>query len=312
MPAPIPVPVRQKVLERFSAGEPVAALAVIGMGRLGGHELGYGSDADVMFVCRPFEGVSDAEAAKWASGVVENIRRLLGASSQDPPLLVDADLRPEGRQGPLVRTLDSYRAYYRQWAEIWEKQALLRARFIAGDDSLGAEFEELIEPLRYPAGGLDATSVREIRRIKARVDAERLPRGADPSTHTKLGRGGLADVEWTVQLLQLQHAGTVPDLRTPSTMAAMTAAVEAGLLAADDAAALTAAWNLATHARNAVTLVRGKASDQLPTSGRDLVAVASVMGYPPGGDPGEFLEEYRRTTRRARAVAERVFYGEGL
>jgi [glutamine synthetase] adenylyltransferase / [glutamine synthetase]-adenylyl-L-tyrosine phosphorylase len=95
-------------------------------------------------------------------------------------------------------------------------------------------------------------------------------------------------------------------------MAAMAAAVEAGLLASDDAAALTAAWNLATHARNAVTLVRGKASDQLPTSGRDLVAVASVMGYQPDGDPGEFLEEYRRTTRRARAVAERVFYGEGL
>jgi glutamate-ammonia-ligase adenylyltransferase len=295
-----------------AAGQPVAALAVIGMGRLGGHELGYGSDADVMFVCQPFEGVSDAEAAKWASGVVENIRRLLGAPSQDPPLQVDADLRPEGRQGPLVRTLDSYRAYYRQWAEIWEKQALLRARFIAGDAALGAEFEALIEPLRYPADGLDAASVREIRRIKARVDAERLPRGADPSTHTKLGRGGLADVEWTVQLLQLQHSGAVPELRTPSTMAAMSAAVSAGLLAEEDAAALTAAWNLATRARNAVTLVRGKASDQLPTSGRDLVAVASVMGYPPGGDPGVFLEEYRRTTRRARAVAERVFYGEGL
>jgi [glutamine synthetase] adenylyltransferase / [glutamine synthetase]-adenylyl-L-tyrosine phosphorylase len=93
-------------------------------------------------------------------------------------------------------------------------------------------------------------------------------------------------------------------------MAAMQAAVSAGLLAAEDAASLTAAWNLATQARNAVTLVRGKASDQLPTSGRDLVAVASLMGHEPGGDPGEFLEEYRRTTRRARAVAERVFYGE--
>ena len=282
------------------------------MGRLGGRELGYGSDADVLFVCRPLEGVSDAEAAKWASGVVENIRRLLNAPSQDPPLQVDADLRPEGRQGPLVRTLESYRAYYRQWAEIWEKQALLRARFIAGDAALGAEFETLIDPLRYPADGLDAASVREIRRIKARVDAERLPRGADPSTHTKLGRGGLADVEWTVQLLQLQHSGSVPGLRTPSTMAAMDAAVSAGLLAEDDAAALKTAWDLATHARNASMLVRGKASDQLPTSGRDLVAVASVMGYSTGGDPGVFVEEYRRTTRRARAVAERVFYGEEL
>ncbi|TWP47915.1 bifunctional [glutamine synthetase] adenylyltransferase/[glutamine synthetase]-adenylyl-L-tyrosine phosphorylase [Lentzea tibetensis] len=293
-----------------SSGPPLATIAVIGMGRLGGREQGYGSDADVMFVCSPLEGVSDSDAVRYASPIVENIRRVLGSPSQDPPLQVDADLRPEGRQGPLVRTLESYRAYYRQWGEIWERQALLRARPIAGDAALGERFVELIDPLRYPADGLDAASVREIRRIKARVDAERLPRGADPSTHTKLGRGGLADVEWTVQLLQLQHAGAVPELRTPSTMAGMDAAVSAGLLSADDALALLSAWTLATRARNAVMLVRGKSSDQLPTSGRELLAVASAMGHPIERDPGEFLDEYRRTARRARAVVERVFYGE--
>jgi [glutamine synthetase] adenylyltransferase / [glutamine synthetase]-adenylyl-L-tyrosine phosphorylase len=285
-----------------------ARVAVIGMGRLGGRELGYGSDADVLFVCEPVDGATDGEALKYASSLAETVRRLLGSPSQDPALQVDADLRPEGRQGPLVRTFESYRAYYRQWAEVWEAQALLRARPIAGDEGLGERFIEMIDPIRYPEGGLDAASVREIRRIKARVDAERLPRGADPSTHTKLGRGGLADVEWTIQLLQLQHAHAVPALRTPSTIHGLKAATEAGLLDAGDAEALKSAWLMATRSRNAVMLVKGKPGDQLPTTGRDLTAVAAVMRHRASTDPGEFLDDYRRTTRRARAVIERVFY----
>ncbi|MBB5957368.1 glutamate-ammonia-ligase adenylyltransferase [Saccharothrix tamanrassetensis] len=290
-----------------NAGERLASIAVIGMGRLGGRELGYSSDADVMFVCEAVPGVSDSDALRYASAVVEKVRGLLSAPSQDPALQVDADLRPEGRQGPLVRTFESYRAYYAQWSQLWEAQALLRARFIAGDSDLGARFIDLVEPVRYPADGLDAASVREIRRIKARVEAERLPRGADPSTHTKLGRGGLADVEWTVQLLQLQHASEVATLRTPSTVRGLRAAADAGLVSRDDASALMESWVMATRARNAIVLVRGKPGDQLPTTGRDLAAVAEVMGHP--RDPGEFLDSYRRTTRRARAVIERVFYG---
>src|SRR5581483_5161266 len=113
----------------------------------------------------------------------------------------------------------------------WEAQALLRARFVAGDADLGARFIAMIDPVRYPAGGIAPADLVEIRRLKGRVDSERLPRGADPTTHTKLGRGGLADVEWTIQLLQLQHAHAVPALRTPSTSAALRAAAKAGLLA---------------------------------------------------------------------------------
>jgi glutamate-ammonia-ligase adenylyltransferase len=289
-------------------GWPKAKIAIIGMGRLGGGELGYGSDADVLFVCEPVEGASDSDAAKFASSVAESMRRQLGAPSQDPPLEVDVGLRPQGRQGPLVRTLDSYIEYYRRWGEVWEAQALLRAAFVAGDADLGARFIAAINEFRYPRGGLDTTSVREIRRIKARVDTERLPRGADPTTHTKLGRGGLADVEWTVQLLQLQHADKVPSLRTPSTLDGLTAATAADLISESDAEALRAAWLLATSVRNATMLVRGKSSDQVPTSGRELLAVARALGYPQDVDPGEFLDSYRRTTRRARAVIERVFY----
>jgi glutamate-ammonia-ligase adenylyltransferase len=296
------------VVLRAKEGPALAKLAVIGMGRLGGAELGYGSDADVLFVCEPNPGVADSDAVGWAASVAEALRTELSSPSQDPPLDVDANLRPEGRQGPLVRTLESYRAYYAKWSEPWEAQALLRARPVTGDADLGARFIAMIDPIRYPAGGLDPANVREIRRIKARVDSERLPRGADPSTHTKLGRGGLADVEWTVQLLQLRHAHEVPGLRTTATLAGIAAAASAGLLADADAEALRAAWLLATRARNATMLVRGKASDQLPTQARELAAVASAATGHTVTEPGEFLDDYRRTTRHARAVIERVFY----
>ncbi|HEY2207227.1 MAG TPA: bifunctional [glutamine synthetase] adenylyltransferase/[glutamine synthetase]-adenylyl-L-tyrosine phosphorylase [Pseudonocardia sp.] len=294
---------------RAQPGEPAARLAVIGMGRLGGAELGYGSDADVLFVCEPINGATEHQAVRWTTAVAEKVRNLLGAPSPDPALVVDADLRPEGRNGPLARTCESYRAYYAKWSEPWEAQALLRARPLGGDPGVGERFRELIDPIRYPEGGLSQSTITEIRRIKSRVDVERLPRGADRATHTKLGHGGLADVEWTVQLLQLRHAGDVPELRTTRTLEGLREAVEADLLAAADADALAAGWTMATRARNAVTLVRGKPADQLPGSGRELAAVASAMGYPSDGDPGEFIDDYRRVTRRARAVVERVFYG---
>jgi glutamate-ammonia-ligase adenylyltransferase len=253
-------------------------------------------------------GVDDKEAADAALAVANELRRLLSLPAPDPPLLIDADLRPEGRQGPLVRTLASYRAYYERWSLVWEAQALLRAEPVAGDVDLGERFVALIDPLRYPTGGLSDEDVREIRRIKARVEAERLPRGADHTTHTKLGRGGLADVEWTIQLLQLQYAHRVPALRTTRTLAALDAAQEAGLLTADDVEVLSLAWRTATQVRGAVMLVRGKASDSIPTQARERARVARLV-HPDSGDAEAFLDEYLRVTRRARAVVERVFFG---
>ncbi len=176
------------------------------MGRLGGSELSYSSDADVLFVYEPPAGTAEDAASGTAHQIAEELRRLLAAPSPEPPLGIDADLRPEGRQGPLVRSLAAYERYYAEWSRIWEAQALLRARFVCGDRELGEKFLALANRVRYPARGLTAEQITEIRRIKARVDTERLPRGADPATHAKLGRGGLADVEWTVQLLQLRHA----------------------------------------------------------------------------------------------------------
>ncbi|MER7692329.1 bifunctional [glutamine synthetase] adenylyltransferase/[glutamine synthetase]-adenylyl-L-tyrosine phosphorylase [Streptomyces sp. NPDC097610] len=282
--------------------------AVIGMGRFGGHELGYGSDADVLFVHEPREGVDEQEASRAANAVVSEMRRLLQVSSADPPLLIDADLRPEGKSGPLVRTLHSYEAYYRRWSLVWESQALLRAEFVAGDEGLGRRFIELVDPLRYPAEGLGDDAVREIRRLKARMESERMPRGADPTLHTKLGRGGLSDVEWTVQLFQLQHGWVEPGLRTTRTREALGAACAAGLVSGEDAAILDEAWVLATRVRNAVMMVRGRAGDTFPSDGRELAAVGRYLGYGPG-HVGDMLEDYRRITRRARAVVEVLFYG---
>ena len=287
-------------------GQLPTRMALVAMGRFGGRELGYSSDADLVFVHDPLPGADEQEASDAAFAVANDIRRLLMAPSPDPALEIDADLRPEGRQGPLVRSLESYRAYYDRWSAPWEAQALLRARPFAGDEGLRDAFARMIDPLRWPEGGISEADTREMRRLKARMESERLPRGADPSMHLKQGRGGLADVEWVAQLLQLRHAADVPGLRTTSTLEALDVAVDSDLLDASDAATLRASWLLATRVRNAIMLASGRASDSVPTSGPALVAVAHLLGYRP---PVDLLEEYRRTTRRARGVVERVFYG---
>lgn len=282
-------------------------LSIVLMGRLGGGEAGYGSDADVMFVHDPIDGADSGEAATAAMAVAQGLRKMLAAPGDDPALEVDAELRPEGKNGPLVRSFASYRAYYEKWSAVWEAQALLRAHATVGDPELNARFTALIDPLRWPEGGATADEVREIRRIKARVDSERLPRGANAKTHLKLGRGGLADVEWTVQLLQMQHAHAVPEMRTTRTLDALHAAVKAELVSHDDAQALESAWRLVSRIRNAVVLMRGKPAESMVEQAGERAGVAHLLGY--GADHSErMLDDYLRTTRHARKVVERIFY----
>jgi [glutamine synthetase] adenylyltransferase / [glutamine synthetase]-adenylyl-L-tyrosine phosphorylase len=291
--------------------QPLATrVAIVAMGRLGGHEMGYASDADVLFVHESLDGADDQEATGNALAVANEIRRLMALPSPEPALTLDADLRPEGRQGPLVRTIAAYASHYERRSEVWERQALLRAAPLAGSATLLGQFFEVIDPIRWPAEGLTQAQVREVRRIKARVESERLPRGADPSTHLKLGPGGLSDVEWAVQLLQLHNAWSVEGLRTTRTPDALEAAVQAGLLAETDRSVLLAAWRMATSIRNAVVLVTGRPSDALPRDTRTLAAVSRVLGYAPG-ETAKFVEEYRRVARHSRLVVERVFYGDG-
>ncbi|WP_150242570.1 bifunctional [glutamine synthetase] adenylyltransferase/[glutamine synthetase]-adenylyl-L-tyrosine phosphorylase [Nocardiopsis quinghaiensis] len=301
-----------------SGHEPLTRVCVVAMGRFGGGELTYASDADVMYVHDPLPGVDKSAATQQALAIVRELARLLEMPAAEPPLKVDTDLRPEGRSGPVVRTLESYAVYYGRWSQVWESQALLRAAPVAGDPGLRKAFTELIDPIRYPAGGIDSSAVLEIRKLKARMEAERLPRGADPTLHTKLGRGGLSDVEWVAQLTQLRHAHEYPDLRTTGTLEALDAAVAHGLLDEEDGEVLGQAWRLASRVRGMVMLVRGRGGDSLPTDLRVRAAVAGAMGC--GGDDADeevwegpsdrLTDAYLRTTRRARAVMERVFYDD--
>lgn len=293
------------------AGPLGTRLLVVAMGRFGGAETGYGSDADVMFVHQrvPGESADDAELQRRATAAVTELRRLTGITAADPPIGLDADLRPEGKSGPLVRTLDSYRQYYDRWAQAWERQALLRATPVVGDDDLADAFLQVIDPFRYPAGGLDASALREIRKLKARMEAERLPRGADRRTHLKLGLGGLSDLEWTIQLLQLEHAHVVPGLRTTHTLDALAAAVSAGLIAQTDAAVLRDTWVSASRLRGAIMLWRGRPSDSIPADGRDVEGVCQTLGGAPG-QGAQFMESHLRLARRSRRIVERLFYGE--
>ncbi|WAL40720.1 bifunctional [glutamine synthetase] adenylyltransferase/[glutamine synthetase]-adenylyl-L-tyrosine phosphorylase [Brevibacterium sp. BRM-1] len=279
--------------------------AVIAMGRLGGAEIGYFSDADVMFAYRAGDGAPEGLAAhvkKVALALTSRLGRTLSA----PIIELDADLRPEGRSGPLVRSLESYRAYYAKWSEPWEAQALLRARPVGGDAALCEDYVDLIDGLRYPQR-VPESSLMQMRRLKARMEGERLPRGADPRLHLKLGVGGLSDVEWTVQLLQLRHAHDHPALRTTSTLGALHAAVEAELVDPADARVLEAAWTMATEVRSAVMLFRGRTADSLPADRSELEATARLMGYGTGGAQA-LSEAYLAATRRARRVVERLFF----
>jgi glutamate-ammonia-ligase adenylyltransferase len=283
------------------------AFLVLAMGRFGGAELGYGSDADVMFC---FEDGPDREVSQeYAHLMANSLRSLLMAPSPDPELLIDADLRPEGKNGPLVRSFDSFESYYQRWSSGWETQALLRANTCAGDEKLAAKFIALINPVRYRESGLAETELREIRRLKARMESERLPRGVDPALHTKLGPGGLSDVEWLAQIIQLQYGHAHMKLQNTRTLDTLRAAEELEFLSKADVAALTDAWILATKVRNALMLVKGKASDSVPTDLVDLARVAYQLGYGLRGGQ-ELLDDYRRTTRRARQVVMREFYGE--
>lgn len=306
---------------------PGGDLLVIAMGSFGGGEMGYTSDADVMFVHRAHPGMTvdssessnadskadsnaattEEQAQQWATLVVQEVLRLLAGPGPDPQLMIDADLRPEGKSGPLVRSLDAYRVYYERWALTWESQALLRAVPIVGPDDLADEFQAMIDPLRWPEGGLSAPQVRDIRTLKARMEAERLPRGADRRTHIKLGLGGQSDVEWTVQLAQLQHAHEHESLRVPGTVEALDAVIDVGIINGTDGRDLRAAWLLGARLRNAGMLWRGRPIDSTPSDVRDADAVGRIIGRPIGEGPG-LADFWKRHARRARHAMSLTFY----
>ena len=184
---------------------------------------------------------------------------------------------------------------------------MLRARAGAGDTALAESVVRSTDAMRYPDNGLSQEQTSDIRRLKSRMEAERIPRGVPKERHLKLGSGGLSDIEWTVQLLQLRHAHNHPALRTPSTVEALTALSALSLITSRQAHHLRAAWEHISRLRNAMMLVRGRASDSLPADFRELAAIADLLGYGPR-QSSLMLEDTRRLMRLAYHVVDELFW----
>lgn len=287
-------------------------MGLFAMGRFGGRESGYASDADIIVAHLPVEGVDEEQAFAAATRITHQIQRLLGSTGTHAGLTVDIGLRPEGKNGVVSRTPEAYAHYYERWADVWERQALLRARPAAGSQRVCDALCDVIDPIRYSMIPSEA-EIRSIRLLKARMERERLPRGGDPIRHVKLGPGGLSDVEWTVQLLQMCHAHAFASLRTTSTVSAIEAARECELLDDSQASELMRAWTLASQIRSANVLVSGRMSGQkidvLPVDHRGIVHLAKMLGYESGRER-ELEEDWLRSARLARKVMDNVFWGE--
>lgn len=274
--------------------------AVIGMGKLGGRELSYSSDIDVMFV-------HDAEAAEAEQLAEELIRAIGEVTPEGQAFRIDLGLRPEGKQGPLARSLESYSEYYERWAKPWEFQALTKASFAAGSVEVAERFLESHRPRAFPEQ-LPPGSLAEIRHLKARMEKERIPSGTDPRRHVKLGPGGMSDIEFAVQILQLEHGAEFPSLQVTNTLEAVAGAAQEDLIDPGEAYRLSEAYRYLMGLRNRMFFLYGRPVDVLPSKPEDLEALGIAMGETE--QPRQELEErYRAITRRARKVCERLIYG---
>ncbi|MEA2460572.1 MAG: [glutamine synthetase] adenylyltransferase / [glutamine synthetase]-adenylyl-L-tyrosine, partial [Actinomycetota bacterium] len=286
--------------------EATETVAVIGMGKLGGRELNYSSDIDLMFVSR-----GDEEGTKAAEQLVKD----LGAfSPQGQAYRIDLNLRPEGRSGALVRSVEGYLEYYRRWAKEWEYQALLKARSAAGALELGDEVVAGTRDLVFPTEVSEAR-VNEIRKMKERVE-ENAVRTARRSKSTewndvKLGPGGIRDIEFSVQLLQLVHGSDDDTLRSGATLPALTALVEGGYIAEDDGAGLAVAYRWLRTVEHRLQLWQERQVHMLPTDEASLSRLARVMGFkdtPSAGAADRFVGAHRAVLADVRGRFEKLFY----
>ena len=281
-------------------GKPDFPFAIVGMGKLGGRELNYSSDVDVMFV---HDG-DPSVAEKMAEGLLRAVGEV---TPEGQAFKVDAGLRPEGKSGPLTRSFQSYVEYYERWAQPWEHQALIKARFCAGDRVLADKLIQSVERLAFPES-ITSEMLSEMRHLKARMEKERVGRGPDPRMHLKMGPGGLADVEFAVQLLQRAHGHDHPELRVTSTLAALEAVRSNGLISDDDASILKDGYLFLTRVRNRAFFLAGRPIDLYPSKPEEAESLGIAVGF--AEQPRQELEEtYLRATRRVRRVAQELIYG---
>jgi glutamate-ammonia-ligase adenylyltransferase len=288
------------VADALERAEPTVPFAVIGLGKLGAEELNFASDLDLVFV---YEG-EGPEAFTEGSRVGERVLAGVTAAGFE----ADADLRPEGKNGPLARSMAAYLEYWQGWARTWEFQALLKARFVAGDELLGKRFVLAAEDAAY-AETLPIERVAEIRRMRVRMEEERVRPPDARRFHFKLGRGGLADVQFAVELSQLRHGFDRPAIRSRHTLEALEALARERLVEDSVSLALGEAYVFLNEVKNALEIDRRVRAEAIPPSAEAQRALARRLGYEEY-PRAAFLEDYRRITRRARQAMERVFYGE--
>jgi glutamate-ammonia-ligase adenylyltransferase len=271
-------------------------LAVVGMGKLGGAELNYSSDVDVLFV-----GEGDAVRLDRAA------RELLEKAGRC--FRVDVGLRPEGRDGSLVRSLGAYRAYWERWADPWERQALLKAIPVTGDAALGEEWEEAAADVVWGAP-FTADDLRHVRGLKARAEEEVRKSGV-ADREVKRGPGGIRDVEFSAQLLQLVHGRVDEELRARSTLDALDALARGGYVDPDDAIGLAASYRFLRRVEHALQLEDERQTHTVPAAREDRRRLARVLGYQgnPEGGPTEQLDgDLVRFRAQVRSVHERVWF----
>ncbi|MAF11964.1 hypothetical protein CMK11_16075 [Candidatus Poribacteria bacterium] len=287
-----------------------ATYAVIGMGKLGGEELNFSSDVDVLCVYSE-DGVTDdgADNQAFFQRLTERLADAIGKQTRDGYVFrVDFRLRPQGKTGPLARSLDSYEAYYETWGELLERQALIKARHVAGDAALGAAFLGMVRPFVYRAT-LDARQVEEtldeIRWTKATIE-KRIARDGDPSLHVKLGPGGIRDSEFVVQALQLLHGPRVATARAAGTVPALDALGAAGVLPVPEAEDLKDAYRFMRRVENCVQLVSDRQVYHAPDDAVEWEKLALRLGY--AGDAGaRFQEEFEARQRTIRDSFDTLF-----
>lgn len=275
------------------------------MGKCGGHELNYVSDVDVIFVGEPVEGADERKAVQAATRLASHLMRICSETTVEGTIWpVDANLRPEGRNGPLVRTLSSHLAYYQRWAKTWEFQALLKARAVAGDPELGASYIEAVSPLVWQAAERD-NFVADVQKMRRRVVAT-IP-AAQVDRELKLGPGGLRDVEFAVQLLQLVHGRGDATLHSGTTLDALGALAAGGYVGRADAAQLDEAYRFLRAMEHRIQLYRLRRTHLVPEDEADLRRLGRSLGL--RTEPVSTLNrEWKKHASVVRRLHEKLFY----
>jgi [glutamine synthetase] adenylyltransferase / [glutamine synthetase]-adenylyl-L-tyrosine phosphorylase len=291
--------VKREITAKY--GETSAQFAIFGMGKLGGQELNYSSDIDLIFVYSEEGTVGRVTNHDYFARLAERLVQQFRAGHHDSCLFrVDLRLRPEGNSGPITRSLESYENYYAAFGEVWERMALQKARFVAGDEELGYEFVQHLQPFCFPKH-LTASALDEIFMIKGRIEAEILKEGGI-DRHVKLGRGGIREIEFAVQALQLLHGARHAFSQERGTLRSLQALQRLEMLRPQDAAALHSAYVFLRKLEHRLQMREDRQTHVVPADSETQEELAIGLGY-------KSLAEFKKEWKRHQTFVHEFFEG---